>query len=63
MENFGLTISCANSAIELDPTYPKSYYRRAEANMVLEHFADALKDFKKVCNFPEFPLCELDSSD
>jgi serine/threonine-protein phosphatase 5 len=48
MENFGLTISSANTAIELDPNYPKSYYRRAEANMVLEHFAEALKDFKKV---------------
>jgi serine/threonine-protein phosphatase 5 len=48
MENFGLTISGAKTAIEIDLTYPKSYYRRAEANMVLEHYAEALADFKKV---------------
>lgn len=48
MENFGLTITGAKTAIDLDPTYAKSYYRRAEANMVLMHYAEALQDFKKV---------------
>lgn len=47
-KNFGLTISGATTAIEIDPSYAKSYYRRAEANMVLEHYVAALADFKKV---------------
>eukprot|EP01128_Nolandella_sp_AFSM9_P003309 TRINITY_DN140_c1_g1_i1.p1 TRINITY_DN140_c1_g1~~TRINITY_DN140_c1_g1_i1.p1 ORF type:complete len:484 (+),score=111.14 TRINITY_DN140_c1_g1_i1:1710-3161(+) len=48
MENFGLVLSDAEKAIELNPGYAKGYYRRASANYVLEHFKKARDDYAKV---------------
>ena len=39
----------ANEAISHDPTYSKGYYRRGSAQVALNHLAEAVKDFKKVC--------------
>eukprot|EP00936_MAST-01D_sp_MAST-1D-sp1_P001708 g1708.t1 len=47
-EAFGLAITDATTAIQLDPTYLKSFYRRASANFGLGKYKVALKDFKYV---------------
>lgn len=44
MENFGLALSDANKAIEIDNTYVKAYYRRASALLFLRKYDEALKD-------------------
>lgn len=49
VENYGLAIADAVSAIETDPTYPKAYYRRGTAEFALNNIKAAKKDFKKVC--------------
>eukprot|EP01127_Copromyxa_protea_P018304 TRINITY_DN5727_c0_g1_i1.p1 TRINITY_DN5727_c0_g1~~TRINITY_DN5727_c0_g1_i1.p1 ORF type:complete len:484 (-),score=125.10 TRINITY_DN5727_c0_g1_i1:47-1498(-) len=48
MENFGLTLSDSDKALELDAKYMKAHYRKGSAHMVLGKFQDALADFKKV---------------
>lgn len=48
-ESYGLAIADATSAIQLDNTYIKAYYRRGSANFALGKSKAALKDFKAVC--------------
>jgi len=49
VENYGLAIVDATTAIELDPSYAKGYYRRASAYFALNKYKAARKDFRKVC--------------
>lgn len=49
IENYGLALSDADTAIESDPSYAKGYYRRASANFALNHYKAARKDLKQVC--------------
>ena len=49
VENYGLAIADATAAMESDPTYAKSYYRRGSAHFALTHYKDARKDFRQVC--------------
>ena len=49
VENYGLAISDATSAMEADPSYPKAYYRRGTAEFALNKPKAARKDFKMVC--------------
>lgn len=51
MENYGLAINDADLAIEIDPKYAKSYFRKADAQIILNHYEEALKSLKKVDNF------------
>jgi len=39
----------ANESISCDATYSKGYYRRGSAHVALNQLAEAVKDFKKVC--------------
>ncbi|GAB5367235.1 hypothetical protein AAMO2058_001212500 [Amorphochlora amoebiformis] len=48
MENFGLAIADAKKGIQVDPSYPKSYYRMGSAHAGLGHFKLAMQDFKRV---------------
>lgn len=48
-ESYGLAIADATSAIGLDNTYIKAYYRRGSANFALGKSKIALRDFKAVC--------------
>lgn len=48
LENFGIAILDAKKAIECDATFVKAYYRRGSAYFALQHFNDAVKDFKRV---------------
>lgn len=47
-ECFGYAISDADKAIDLDKTYLKAYYRRAEANMALGRYKKSLADYDTV---------------
>lgn len=47
-EHYGLALSDADKAIELDPNYAKAYFRRASSNMALGKFKLALKDYDTV---------------
>jgi serine/threonine-protein phosphatase 5 len=49
VENYGLAITDATTALETDPTYAKAYYRRGSCQFALTHYKDARKDFRKVC--------------
>lgn len=49
VENYGLAISDATTALASDPTYAKAYYRRGSAHFALTHYKEARKDFRKVC--------------
>jgi serine/threonine-protein phosphatase 5 len=49
LQAYGYALIDASKAIELDPTFVKGYYRRATANMALNHFKDSLRDLKEVC--------------
>jgi len=49
VENYGLAIQDATSAIECDPFYAKAYYRRGSAEFALQKAKAARKDFRKVC--------------
>lgn len=49
VENYGLAIQDATSAIKADPAYAKGYYRRGTAEFALNKYKAARKDFKKVC--------------
>ena len=50
MENYGLALIDANDAINIDPNYPKGYYRKADANIAMNKYKDALESLKKVIN-------------
>jgi serine/threonine-protein phosphatase 5 len=50
LESYGEAISDASRCIELDPSYLKAYFRRAEAFLALARFREALEDFKRVMN-------------
>ncbi|RIA82021.1 Metallo-dependent phosphatase-like protein [Glomus cerebriforme] len=47
-EAFGYAVTDADSAIKLDPSYTKGYYRRAAAKMALCKFEEAQRDFRIV---------------
>jgi len=47
-ECFGYAITDADKAIELDRTYLKAYYRRADANMALGRYKKSLSDYDTV---------------
>ncbi|CAJ0582299.1 unnamed protein product, partial [Mesorhabditis spiculigera] len=47
-ELYGSALEDSSTAIELDPTYIKGYYRRAAANMALGRYKKALKDYATV---------------
>lgn len=49
VENYGLAMTDATTALDSDPKYAKAYYRRGSAQYALSHYKDARKDFKKVC--------------
>jgi tetratricopeptide (TPR) repeat protein len=49
IENYGLAIQDASRAVEVDPTYPKGYYRRGTAEFALGRAKAARKDFRNVC--------------
>ncbi|CAI8006991.1 Serine/threonine-protein phosphatase 5 [Geodia barretti] len=48
MESYGYALSDATTALDIDRTYIKGYYRRASANMALGKFKKALTDFEAV---------------
>lgn len=48
LENYGLAIADATSAIELDPSYLKAYYRRAVATFAILDYRKAKLDVKMV---------------
>lgn len=48
MENFGLAISDATTAIGIDKSYIKSYYRRGAAYLGLGKYKESLSNFKQV---------------
>ncbi|KAL4702772.1 hypothetical protein ACJJTC_002312 [Scirpophaga incertulas] len=48
LENFGYALNDASTAISLDRSYTKAYYRRAAAHMSLGKYKLALKDFEYV---------------
>eukprot|EP00510_Aplanochytrium_minuta_P010085 CAMPEP_0184075284 /NCGR_PEP_ID=MMETSP0957-20130417/71045_1 /TAXON_ID=627963 /ORGANISM="Aplanochytrium sp, Strain PBS07" /LENGTH=490 /DNA_ID=CAMNT_0026377711 /DNA_START=14 /DNA_END=1486 /DNA_ORIENTATION=+ len=47
-ESFGLAMSDAKDSIKQDPKYIKGYYRLGSAHMLLGHYKDAQKVFKRV---------------
>jgi len=49
LENYAIALFDANESISCESSYSKGYYRRGSANVALNHLADAVKDFKKVC--------------
>ena len=51
MENYGLAIIDADEGIKVDPSYAKSYYRKADANIAMNRYKDALESLKKVKPF------------
>ena len=48
LENFGLAIADATTALEIEPDNVKAYYRRAVAHTATLHHQDALRDWKVV---------------
>jgi len=48
VENFGLALTDAEKAIELDPEYVKGYYRKATAYYALAKYKDARKAYSQV---------------
>lgn len=48
LELYGSAVADATEAIEVDPEYIKSYYRRGSAYLAMCKFKTALKDFKLV---------------
>ena len=41
-----INITDSSKAIKIDPEYIKAYYRRASANLVLNHLDDAIGDLE-----------------
>jgi serine/threonine-protein phosphatase 5 len=54
LEEEGAALSDATSAISLDPSYTKGYYRRASASIQLGRFKAALKDIQHVVHAHPF---------
>ena len=48
IENYGLALSDAKEALNIDPKFVKAYYRRGEAHFALGKYKEARMDFKKV---------------
>ncbi|XP_038988523.1 LOW QUALITY PROTEIN: tetratricopeptide repeat protein 1-like, partial [Phoenix dactylifera] len=48
LEKFNDTIKECTKALELNPLYIKALVRRAEANEKLEHYEEAIADWKKI---------------
>ena len=48
LETYGLALTDADKALELDPKYIKAYYRKGSAFMALGKFKDALRQFAAV---------------
>ena len=46
IENYGTALADAESALELDKTFQKAYYRRGCVNMALQRLGLAARDFK-----------------
>lgn len=46
LENYGSAVADASRAVELKPDFSKGYYRRGCANIALQKFHEALKDFQ-----------------
>jgi len=49
MENFGSALIDASKAIDAKEDFPKAWYRRGSANMLLGRVKDAERDFKQLC--------------
>jgi serine/threonine-protein phosphatase 5 len=48
MENYGLALIDANESINIDPNYPKAYYRKADAYIAMNKYKESLDSLKKV---------------
>ena len=48
MENYGLAINDADEAINYDPNYPKSYYRKADGLISIDKYKEARACLKRV---------------
>lgn len=48
MENYGLAINDADEAINYCPTYPKSYYRKADGLISIDKYKEARSCLKVV---------------
>lgn len=49
MENYGSALADSSKAIELKEDFPKGWYRRGSANLLLGRTKDALRDFTQLC--------------
>jgi serine/threonine-protein phosphatase 5 len=49
-ELFGLALEDANSALKIDPSFVKAYFRRASAHLALGKYKLALNDYSRVKN-------------
>ena len=49
MENFGSAINDGSKAIDAKADFPKGWYRRGSANMLLGRHKEALRDFTQLC--------------
>ena len=47
MQNYGECINDANRAIEIEPNFVKSYYRKAKALILTDQLAEALETVNK----------------
>lgn len=48
-ENYALAVFDAKDAVKCDASYAKAYYRLGSAQLALNHYDQAVKEFKKVC--------------
>ena len=46
LEKFEKSLNDATTSVELDKRYPKGYFRRAEAQMALKNYDQAIKDYE-----------------
>ena len=46
LEKFELSLEDATTSVELDKCYPKGYFRRAEAQIALRNYDQAIKDYE-----------------
>jgi len=49
MENYGSALTDSSKAIDLKEDFPKGWYRRGSANLLLGRTKDALRDFTQLC--------------
>jgi len=61
IDNYGLAIADADAALAIDPNYVKAYYRKADANIALGHYKEALACLKKVVL--EFKVQDADAQE